>query len=67
VQAIHGTRGDFTDYRALPLPGCRAPWTVHRMDGCGALPHFERPDEVLGRWREHVSAPPPGAGPSGSA
>jgi pimeloyl-ACP methyl ester carboxylesterase len=58
VHVIHGTRGDFTNYRALPLPGCRAPWTVQVMQGCGALPHFERLDEVMVGWRALVAAQP---------
>jgi pimeloyl-ACP methyl ester carboxylesterase len=51
VLVIHGTRGDFTNYRALPLPGCQSRWTVQVMQGCGALPHFERADEVMAGWR----------------
>ena len=51
VRVIHGTRGDFTDYRALPLPGCRSAWTLQVMEHCGAMPHFERLDEVMTAWR----------------
>lgn len=48
---LHGTRGDFTDYRALPLQGYHAPWNVEVMADCGAMPHFERLDAVMAAWR----------------
>jgi pimeloyl-ACP methyl ester carboxylesterase len=58
---VHGTRGDFTDYRALPtLAGCRG-WAAHVMRDAGALPYFERPDEFLQVYRgflgRHEPAP----------
>ncbi len=58
VLVIHGTRGDFTDYRALPLQGCHPPWQVEVMHGCGALPHFERLPPILQAWRRFVAERP---------
>lgn len=58
VLVLHGTRGDFTDYRALPLPGCRATWSVQVVKHCGAMPHFERLDAVMGAWRSLVYGRP---------
>jgi pimeloyl-ACP methyl ester carboxylesterase len=56
VLVVHGTRGDFTDYRGLPLPGVRQPWTVHVMRDTGALPYFERLSEFLTVWSDFVGA-----------
>jgi pimeloyl-ACP methyl ester carboxylesterase len=58
VQVLHGTRGDFTDYRALPLPGCHSAWTIQVMEHCGAMPHFERLDEVMTAWRGLIKEAP---------
>ncbi len=56
VLVVHGTRGDFTDYRGLPLPGVKHPWKVHVMHDTGALPYFERPLEFLTVWDAFVRA-----------
>ncbi|WP_018263871.1 alpha/beta fold hydrolase [Methylobacterium sp. WSM2598] len=40
VLVIHGTRGDFVDYRDLPRFAGRRNWTVMRLP-TGAFPHFE--------------------------
>lgn len=58
VLVLHGTRGDFTDYRALPLPGCRSAWTVQVMQHCGAMPYFERLDELMTAWRGLIQQAP---------
>lgn len=51
VLVVHGTRGDFTDYRALPTVSAGRGWRVHVMRDAGALPYFERPDEFMGVYR----------------
>jgi hypothetical protein len=56
VLVVHGTRGDFTDYLGLPLPGVQRPWQVHVMQGTGALPYFERLPEFLSVWRDFVAS-----------
>jgi hypothetical protein len=40
VWVVHGTRGDFTDYRALDLVRDRPNWQVTVMQA-GAMPYFE--------------------------
>ena len=40
VWVVHGTRGDFTDYRALDLVRDRSNWQVTVMQA-GAMPYFE--------------------------
>ncbi|MGY2047811.1 alpha/beta fold hydrolase [Methylobacterium sp. JK268] len=40
VLVLHGTRGDFVDYRDLPRFAARRNWTVRRLE-TGAFPHFE--------------------------
>ncbi|MFO0030517.1 MAG: alpha/beta fold hydrolase [Pseudomonadota bacterium] len=40
IWASHGTRGDFTDYRGLPLVTGKGNWKVTVYEG-GALPYFE--------------------------
>ena len=40
VWVVHGTRGDFTDYRALDLVRDRPQWHVTVMQA-GAMPYFE--------------------------
>jgi pimeloyl-ACP methyl ester carboxylesterase len=56
VLVVHGTRGDFTDYHGLPLPGVQRPWQVHVMQHAGALPYFERLPEFLSVWRRFAAA-----------
>jgi pimeloyl-ACP methyl ester carboxylesterase len=46
VWAIHGVRGDFTDYRALPLVASRSNWTVDVLP-TGAMPQLEMPLEFM--------------------
>ena len=41
VWLVHGTRGDFTDYRFAPRLAALRGWTVQVME-TGALPYFER-------------------------
>jgi pimeloyl-ACP methyl ester carboxylesterase len=55
VWAIHGVRGDFTDYRSLYLMSERANWTVDIFP-TGALPHFELPLEFVQRYDAWVGA-----------
>lgn len=51
VLVVHGTRGDFTDYRGLPTVSAGRGWRVHVMRDAGALPYFERPDEFMAVYR----------------
>jgi pimeloyl-ACP methyl ester carboxylesterase len=51
VLVVHGTCGDFTDYRALPTVSAGRGWRVHVMRDAGALPYFERPDEFMAVYR----------------
>lgn len=51
VWVVHGTRGDFTDYRGLAVLRTRQPWRVTVMRDTGALMYFERPEEFLGGLR----------------
>lgn len=46
VLVVHGTRGDFTDYRGLTLVSGRPNWRVKVIAG-GAMPHFEHPAEFF--------------------
>ena len=50
VWASHGTRGDFTDYRAKRLFEGRPNWRFDVFEG-GALPYFEHRAEFAARWR----------------
>jgi pimeloyl-ACP methyl ester carboxylesterase len=47
VWAVHGTRGDFTDYRGLAVLRTPQPWQVTVMKDTGALMYFERPEEFV--------------------
>ena len=60
VLVVHGTRGDFTDYRALPTVSAGRGWRVHVMRDAGALPFFERPDEFMTVYRDFLAAAPRG-------
>lgn len=56
VFVIHGTLGDFTDYRGLKLIKDKPNWQVQVMPG-GALPYFERPVDFFGyldAWLERI-------------
>jgi pimeloyl-ACP methyl ester carboxylesterase len=50
VWVVHGTRGDFTDYRALDLVRDRANWRVTVMQA-GAMPYFEDLDGFMATYR----------------
>ena len=50
VWVLHGTRGDFTDYRGLARYAGRANWHVDVLP-TGALPYFEDPAGSVARWR----------------
>ena len=50
VGVVHGTRGDFTDYRALDLVRTRANWQVTVMQ-TGAMPYFEDIDAFMAAYR----------------
>jgi pimeloyl-ACP methyl ester carboxylesterase len=50
VWVVHGTRGDFTDYRALNLVRDRANWRVTVMQA-GAMPYFEDIDGFMVAYR----------------
>jgi pimeloyl-ACP methyl ester carboxylesterase len=48
---IHGSRGDFTDYRGLKVINTGHRWQVHALE-TGALPYFEQPDVFMARLEE---------------
>lgn len=50
VWVVHGTRGDFTDYRALDLVRHRANWQVTVMQA-GAMPYFEDMAAFMAAYR----------------
>lgn len=50
VWVVHGTRGDFTDYRALDLVRHRPNWQVTVMQA-GAMPYFEDIDAFIAAFR----------------
>jgi pimeloyl-ACP methyl ester carboxylesterase len=50
VWVVHGTRGDFTDYRALDLVRDRPNWQVTVMQA-GAMPYFEDIDTFMAAYR----------------
>lgn len=56
VWVPHGTRGDFRDFSGAAWTVSRNNWTVEAFD-TGALPHFESPDEFLGRLSAFLEAP----------
>lgn len=45
VLMLHGTRGDFVDYRDAPRFAARPNWRIAALE-TGAFPHFERLDAV---------------------
>ncbi len=49
VLAVHGVRGDFTDYKGLESFRSKPGWDIETMQ-TGALPHFEMPGEFLRRY-----------------
>ena len=54
VWVVHGTRGDFTDYRALALVRDRPHWHVTVMQ-TGAMPYFEDIDAFMAAYRSFLS------------
>jgi pimeloyl-ACP methyl ester carboxylesterase len=56
----HGRRGDFVDYRWTALVADRPNWRVRVYD-TGALPHFERTDEVAADLAAFLADPPASA------
>lgn len=50
VCVVHGTRGDFTDYRALALVRDRPNWQVTVMQA-GAMPYFEDLNAFMAVYR----------------
>jgi hypothetical protein len=44
------TKGDFADFSEAGWARARPGWTVETFD-TGALPHFERPQEFIARYR----------------
>ena len=52
VLVLHGTKGDFTDYRGLRIVAHKNNWAIQVIDG-GALMYFEKPKvffEKLDLW-----------------
>lgn len=49
VWMVHGTRGDFVDYRHADRFRAAPNWTIDVME-TGAFPHFERLSEVTARY-----------------
>ena len=62
VWMVHGTRGDFVDYRYVPRVAGRPNWCVVRLD-TGAFPHFERPQAVIAGYDAFLRALPLQASP----
>lgn len=56
VLVVHGTRGDFTDYRGLGLVSGRSNWRVKVLAG-GAMPYFEKPGEFFEACEGFLSRP----------
>lgn len=55
VWVVHGTRGDFTDYRALDLVRHRPNWQVTVMQA-GAMPYFEDIETFMAGFRAFEAA-----------
>jgi pimeloyl-ACP methyl ester carboxylesterase len=68
VWMVHGTRGDFVDYRQKATLGLGANWTWTVLE-TGALPHFERTAEFCAAYSRFLAAaqPAPVAGGPASA
>jgi pimeloyl-ACP methyl ester carboxylesterase len=54
---LHGTRGDFQDFSEAEWINERPNWRRVAMD-TGALPQFERLDDMLGHYRAFLADPP---------
>ena len=55
VWVAHGTRGDFRDFSEAGWLAGRPNWSSQAFD-CGALVHFERPDEFFPSWDAFLGA-----------
>ena len=55
VWLVHGTRGDFVDYRHVTDIQARANWAIDVMD-TGAFPHFEQRDAFVARYEAFLQA-----------
>lgn len=57
VWVVHGTRGDFTDYRGLARYASNPRWTIDVMTA-GALPYFEDLSDFVARCERFLGALP---------
>jgi hypothetical protein len=57
VWVVHGTRGDFTDYRGLAVLRTPRPWAVTVMRDTGALMYFEQPEAFDAALRGFLDGP----------
>ncbi|SDN17833.1 Pimeloyl-ACP methyl ester carboxylesterase [Methylobacterium phyllostachyos] len=55
VWMIHGERGDFVDYRHVPLVAGRSNWRIETLP-TGAFPHFERPGTVTAAYEAFLAS-----------
>lgn len=55
VWMIHGARGDFVDYRHVPLVAGRPNWRIETLP-TGAFPHFERPGTVAAAYEAFLAS-----------
>lgn len=55
VWVAHGTRGDFRDFSEAGWLAGRPSWSLQAFD-CGALVHYERPDEFFPSWDAFLGA-----------
>jgi len=55
VWMVHGERGDFVDYRHVPLVAGRANWRIETLP-TGAFPHFERPGTVTAAYEAFLAS-----------
>ena len=55
VLMLHGTRGDFVDYRDAPRFAARPNWRIAALP-TGAFPHFERLEAVTRRYDDFLAA-----------
>ena len=46
VLVIHGTKGDFKDFRGMGMVANKANWSIQVIDG-GAMVYFEKPKEFF--------------------
>ena len=57
VFMVHGSRGDFVDYRYVGEVAGRPNWTIRRLP-TGAFPHFEDQAAVTGAYDAFLAAQP---------